>query len=134
MKASTVNKLNNLLNIGIPASKQEDRTHHGIVEYIDPTRMIGVVACIEEGDTASFLGDKAENVNIKNVIEFTKEYPSTHIDREYLIKILQNLDCETVTLRTKQDCPLYIEGTLEDTHIQAVIAPRIEEECNDRVH
>ena len=48
MKASTVNKLNNLLNIGIPASKQ--------------------------------------------------------------------------------DCPLYIRGTLEDSIIETVIAPRIEQE------
>ena len=128
MKPSTVNKLNNLLNIGIPTSKQEDKAHHGIVEYIDPTRVIGVVACIEDGDTASFVGDREENVNIKNVLKITAEYPSTHIDREYLIKILQNLDCEVVTLRTKQDCPLYIGGTLENTHIQAVIAPRIEEE------
>ena len=71
MKASTVNKLNNLLNIGIPASKQEDRSHHGIVEYIDPTH---------------------------------------------------------VTLRAAKDCPLYIQGTLEDRIIEAVIAPRIEQE------
>ncbi len=133
MKASTVNKLNNLLNIGIPASKQEDRSHHGIVEYIDPTHVIGVVAFIEDGDTASFLGDREENVNIKNVLKITKEFPSTHIDREYLIKILQHLDCETVTLRTAKDSPLYIQGTLEKTIVEAVIAPRIEEEAHDRI-
>lgn len=128
MKASTVNKLNNLLNIGIPASKQEDRSHHGIVEYIDPTHVVGVVAFLGDGDRASFTGDREEPVNIKNVLKITKEFPSTHIDREYLIKILQNLDCETVTLRTKEDCPLYIRGTLEGTIVEAVIAPRIEQE------
>lgn len=128
MKASTVNKLNNLLNIGIPASEQEDRSHHGIVEYIDPTHVIGVVAFLGDGDRASFSGVSEEQVYIKDVLKAAKEYPATHIDREYLIKILQNLDCEVVTLRTKQDCPLYIRGTLEDTIIEAAIAPRIEEE------
>ena len=128
MKASTVNKLNNLLNIGIPASKQEDRSHHGIVEYIDPTHVVGVVAFLGDGDTASFSGDKEESVNIKNVLKIAKEFPSTHIDREYLIKILQNLDCETVTLRTNKDCPLYIQGTFDGAIIEAIIAPRIEQE------
>ena len=128
MKASTVNKLNNLLNIGIPASKQEDRSHHGIVEYIDPTHVVGVVTFLGDGDTASFSGDREESVNLKNVLKITKEFPATHIDREYLIKILQNLDCETVTLRTKEDCPLYIKGTLDGAIVEAVIAPRIEQE------
>ena len=128
MKASTVNKLNNLLNIGIPASKQEDRSHHGIVEYVDPTRVIGVVAFLGDGDRASFTGDREEPVNIKNVLKVVKEFPSTHIDREYLIKILQNLDCETVTLRTAKDTPLYIQGTLDGAIVEAVIAPRIEQE------
>ena len=129
MKASTVNKLNNLLNIGIPASKQEDRSHHGIVEYIDPTHVVGVVAFLGDGDKASFTGDREEPVNIKNVLKDVKEFPSTHIERKYLIKILQNLDCETVTLRTKQDCPLYIRGPLDGPIIiEAAIAPRSEQE------
>ena len=128
MKASTVNKLNNLLNIGIPASKQEDRSHHGIVEYIDPTHVVGVVAFLGDGDRASFTGDREEPVNIKNILKAVKEFPSTHIDREYLIKILQNLDCETVTLRTAKDTPLYIQGTLDGAIVEAVIAPRIEQE------
>ena len=124
MKASTVNKLNNLLNIGIPASKQEDRSHHGIVEYIDPSHVIGVVAFMGgDGETASFLGDREESVNIKNVLKVVKEFPSTHIDREYLIKILQNLDCETVTLRTAKDTPLYIHGTLEGPSLKRSSLP-----------
>ena len=128
MKASTINKLNNLLNIGIPSSKQEDRSHHGIIEYIDPSHVVGVVAFLGDGDKASFSGDREEPVNIRSVLKTVKEYPSTHIDREYLIKILSNLDCETVTLRTAKDCPLHIQGTLEGAIVEAVIAPRIEQE------
>ena len=127
MKASTVKKLDALLNIGVPAAKQENRTIYKSVEYVDPYHIIMVRAEINpEGTHMSFVGTDEGSVKTDGVMKITSEYPRMHCDRKYLLDVLTNLDSETVSLQLNEDSCIRIEGKVEDCEITAIIAPRIE--------
>ena len=127
MKAATVKKLNGLLNIGIPAAKQENRTIYKSVKYVDPCHIIMVRADINpEGTEMSFIGENEGDVKTDGVMSITAGYPRMHCDRRYLLHVLTNLDCETVSLQLNEDAPIRIEGRVEEGDVTAIIAPRIE--------
>lgn len=127
MKAATVKKLDALLNIGVPAAKQENRTIYRSVKYVDPMHVIMVRAEINpEGTEMSFVGTDEGDVKTDGVMEITAGYPRMHVDRKYLLDVLTNLDCETVSLQLNEDAPIRIEGRVEECDVTAIIAPRIE--------
>ena len=127
MKAATVKKLDGLLNIGIPAAKQENRTIYKSVKYVDPCHIIMVRADINpEGTEMSFVGENEDDVKTDGVMSITAGYPRMHCDRRYLLHVLTNLDSETVSLQLNEDAPIRIEGRVEECDVTAIIAPRIE--------
>ena len=127
MKTATVKKLDALLNIGVPAAKQENRTIYRSVKYVDPAHIIMVRAEIKpEGTEMSFVGTDEGDVKTDGVMEVTAGYPRMHVDRRYLLDVLTNLDCETVSLQLNEDAPIRIEGRVEECDVTAIIAPRIE--------
>lgn len=127
MKAATVKKLDALLNIGVPAAKQENRTIYKSVKYVDPAHIIMVRAEINpEGTEMSFVGQNEGDVKTDKVMDITAGYPRMHCDRRYLLDVLTNLDCETVSLQLNEDAPIRIEGRVEECDVTAIIVPRIE--------
>lgn len=127
MKASTVNKVNKLLNIGLPAVKQENRSIYKSVKYVDPAHVIMVRADINpEGTEMSFVGENEGDVKTDGVMTISAGYPRMHVDRKYLLDVLNNLDCETVSIQLNEDAPIRIEGRVEECDVTAIIAPRIE--------
>ena len=129
MKASTVNHLNNILNMGIPKKHHEDRSHNGLVEYITNDHIVGTVAFIGEGDHARFEGEGiSPTLNLKPIMEKCGHNPIVKINRMLLLDIISNLDSEHVEFRFAEDMPLYVKGKVEFVIVQSIIAPIISEE------
>ena len=129
MKASTVNHLNNILNINLPKRLHEDRSHHGVVEYITCDHTVGVVAFISEGDHARFDGEhERSDLNLKPVMVKCEHNTRVKVNREYLLNFISNMDSESVEFRFSEDMPLFIKGKVEYVIIQGIIAPIISEE------
>ena len=129
MKSSTVNHLNNILNINLPRRLHEDRSHHGVVEYITSDHIVGVVAFIGEGDHARFDGEhERSNLNLKPIMEKCEHNTRVKVKREILLDIISNMDSDHVEFRFGEDMPLYIKGKVEYAIVQGIIAPIISEE------
>lgn len=128
MKAQTVTKLNNLLNMGRPRSKHEDRCHHDTIQYVTPDHVSFVIVNNGDGeDIKKFIGDKEVDV-----LTFTAIVNTAHVNfkrakfnKEYLVNILSNMDSDSVTLFMDTDSPILIEGEIEESKVTGLIAPMI---------
>ena len=127
MRAESVTKINNLLNIGIPKKVREDRAHYDKVEYITPDHVACVTAiCGCAGNDRQFIGEREEPINIAHVIRACGDKHKSEYNRKMLLEILSNLDSEYVTIYMDDDHPMMIEGTIEDlVQVQGCIAPII---------
>ena len=131
MKAQTVNKLNNLLNLGIPKSHQKDRIHHDIIEYVTPDHVACVVVIAGGGDDhKKFTGEhEVESCNIRTLItKAHTDFKRSRFDRKYLVDILSNMDSEFVTVYMDEDTPVLFEGKTEDNIVKSAVAPIIGDE------
>ena len=129
MKAQTVTKLNSLLNMGVPKSLHQDRSHHDIVEYVTPDHVACVVAFIDTGDDHVRLCGETDECNDLRQVFKTQQYQvKAKFSRKYLMDILSNLDSDTVTLRMGEDSLIIIKGKTEDVVIEGAIAPIIEDD------
>ena len=129
MKVQTVNKVNNLLNLGLPKSVQQDRVHHDTVEYVTPDRVACIVAFIDTGDDhVRFAGETGECSDLRNVFKTQQYQVKAKYNRKYLLDMLSNIDSEAVTLRMGEDSLMIIKGKIEDVVIEGAIAPIIEDD------
>lgn len=130
MKASTVTRLNNILNARLPKRLHQDRSHHDIVEYIANDHTFGVVAIISTGDDhARFDGehDRPE-LDLRPIMKINDDSPRVVVDRDRLLDIISNLDSKRVEIKFKEDAPVFIKGKIEDCIIESVIAPILEDD------
>ena len=130
MKAESCTKLNNLLNIGIPKAKRDDRSHFDKVEYVTPDHVACVTAfCGCAGNDRQFSGENEEQVKISNVTEACLSKPKGRYNRKILVDMLSNMDCEYVNIYMDEDHPICVEGFIEEKIlIQGCIAPIIGDE------
>lgn len=124
MKASSVTKINNLLNMGKPKSLHEDRSHIPDAGYVTPDH-IACVRCyrrdITGTETVHF-----EYSDTSGVYALVKGFPATRFNRKYLIEMLTNMDCDNVLIGFEFEKPLYLGGMIEDViAVEGVIAPII---------
>lgn len=129
MKAQTVNKLNNLLNMGLPKSVQQDRAHHDLVEYMTPDHVACVVAFIGTGsDHVRICGERDECYDLRAVFKTQQYQVKARYSRKYLLDLFSNMDSDSVTLRMGEDSIVIVKGVTENTVIEGAVAPIIEEE------
>ena len=130
MKAESCTRLNNLLNIGIPKSKRDDRSHFDKVEYVDPAHVICVTAyCGCAGNDKQFCGKDESIIHIGGVAKSCSEKPKSRFDRKMLLELLSNIDSDNVTIYMDEDFPIMIEGFVEEKIlIQGCVAPIIGDE------
>ena len=130
MKAESCTRLNNLLNIGIPKSKRDDRSHFDTVEYVDPAHIVCVTAfCGCAGNDKQFCGKDELPVHIAGVTKACSEKPKSRYDRKMLLELLNNIDSDNVNIYMDEDHPIMIEGFIEEKIlIQGCIAPIIGDE------
>lgn len=128
MKSQTVTKLNNLLNIGIPKSQQEDRCHHDIIEYVTPDHIACVVVIAGTGDDHKRYSGQHEvdDLRIRNLIQMCHKEKHSKYNRKLLIEMLSNMDSEYVKLYMGEETPILIEGKTEDNVVSGGIAPVID--------
>lgn len=119
----------------IPDKKQTDlepRIRDGEVVRMDKTHV--VFTALNDSATKLFNGDKFDYV-LDEQGEGVKDFPAcerqgqqtVRISRKILIKLLENMDSETVDIRVCDKYPLYIRGLIGDELAGAGIAPIIEE-------
>lgn len=127
MKAQTVTKLNNLLNMGRPKSQHEDRSHVPHAEYVTPDH----IACVRtiRKDVSGIETVSFDCKDLSSIYSMVKGFPATKFNRKYLMEILSNMDCDNVLIGFEFEHPIYIGGEVEDTiTIEGVIAPIIGDE------
>ena len=124
MKASTVTKLNNLLNMGSLRSRHEDRSHCDIADYVTPDHVACVRVTQRENGTKISFGCN----DLSSVFNHCACNPSAKFNRKYLLEILQNMDCDYVKIRMAEDNPILLTGACEDVFIEGIVAPIIGDE------
>ena len=134
MNTSQLNKVNNLLTVGIPKKDREMRAHLGSVVYIEP-RHVMMVRTTDKSDPEEELVylqfDGLEKKEIKaDPLRFVREHNKrTVVERKYLIEILQAMDSDCVIIYADEECPIGIVGMMNrEMLIEGVVAPRI---CDD---
>ena len=119
----------------IPAKKQTDlepRIRDGEVVRMDRTHV--VFTALNDSATRLFNGDKFDYI-LDEQGEGVKDFPArvnngqqtVRVNRKILIKLLENMDSDTVDIRVCALYPLYIRGLIGDELASAGIAPIIEE-------
>lgn len=132
MNASQLNKVNELLTVGIPRKDKDLRAHFGNVVYIDPTHiMMAKTTSIEDPDLEyhKFIGPNEGEIS-GDPLRFCREHnKKSVINRKFLLQILQAMDCDNVIIYADEECPVGIVGAMNrEMLIEDVIAPRI---CDD---
>ena len=134
MNTSQLNKVNDLLTVGIPKKEKEMRAHLKNVVYIEPqhimmARTTDVSDPEEELVYHSFDGLKEREIKA-DPLRFVREHNKrTVIDRKFLSNILQAMDSDYVIIYADEECPIGIVGMMaREMLIEGVVAPRI---CDD---
>ena len=112
MKAQSVTKINNLLNMGRPKAQHEDRSHIPDAECITPDH----IACVRVArlHTAGVETVSFDCKDLSGVFSMCKELPATRFNRKYLIEMLTNMDCDNVLIGYEYEHPLFIGGMIEE--------------------
>lgn len=129
MNASQLNKVNELLTVGIPRKDKDLRAHLGNVVYIEPCHIMMVRTTLTDSPEIEFHHfDGLKEKEIKAYpLRFVREHNKrTVIDRKFLSNILQAMDSDYVIIYADEDCPVGIIGMMNrEMLIEGVIAPRI---------
>lgn len=135
MNTTQCNKLDKLLNFGIPKKDQKPRAYLGNVEFInmDRTLMVRTSDGVEDATIHAFMAhEEADQLNTK-VFDNAKFYVMSAYSRKELITILEGMDSDVVTIKMDYDSPILIEGRQGEgeVKVEAILAPRIYD--NDEV-
>lgn len=135
MNASQLNKVNNLLTVGIPKKDREMRAHLGNLVYVEPMHIMMAKTTLKESpDTPHryFIGTEEAKSLSGDPIRFCREHNKRSvISRKFLLEILQAMDSDNVIIYADEECPVAILGMMNhEMVIEGVIAPRI---CGDDV-
>ena len=129
MNTSQCNKLDRLLNFGVPKKDQKPRAYLGNVLFInmDRTLMVRTSDGVEDAPTHAFMAhEETDTLNTK-VFDNAKFYVMSAYSRKELIAILEGMDSDVVTIRMDYDSPILIEGRQGEgeVKVEAILAPRI---------
>lgn len=130
MNTTQLNKVNELLTVGIPKKDREMRAHLGNVVYIEPMHIMMARTTMTEGvqppEYRQFQGTEERAVN-GDPLKFVRERNKRVIvNRKFLIEILQAMDCDNVIMYADEDCPVGIVGMMaQEMKVEGVIAPRV---------
>ncbi len=129
MNTTQCNKLDKLLNFGVPKKDQKPRAYLGNVEYINDARtlMVRTSDGVEGAPIHVFAGyEEIDDLNTK-VFDMAKGYNMSAYSRKELIAILEGMDSDVVTIKMDCDAPILIEGRQGDgeVKVEAILAPRI---------
>ena len=130
MNTSQLNKVNNLLTVGIPKKDREMRAHLGNVVYIEPMHIMMARTTMTEGmqppEYHQFQGTEERAVN-GDPLKFVREHNKrVVVNRKFLMEILQAMDCDNVIVYADEDCPVGIVGMMaQEMKVEGVIAPRV---------
>ena len=130
MNTSQLNKVNDLLTVGIPRKDKEMRAHLGNVLYIEPMHIMMARTTMTEGvqppEYHQFQGTEERTIN-GDPLKFVREHNKrVVVNRKFLMNILQAMDCDNVIVYADEDCPVGIIGMMaQELKIEGVIAPRI---------
>ena len=129
MNTTQCNKLDKLLNFGVPKKDQRSRAYLGNVEFInmDRTLMVRTSDGAEGAPIYAFQAyEEVDTLNTK-VFDMAKGYPMSAYSRKELIAILEGMDSDVVTIKMTDDAPILIEGRQGEGEIkvEAILAPRI---------
>ena len=130
MNTTQLNKVNNLLTVGIPKKDREMRAHLGNVVYIEPMHIMMARTTMTEGvqppEYHQFQGTE-ERVVKGDALKFVREHNKrVVVDRKFLMEILQAMDCDNVIIYADEDCLIGIVGMMaQEMKVEGVIAPRI---------
>ena len=129
MNTSQLNKVNDLLTVGIPKKEKEMRAHLKNVVYIEPQHvMMARTTLIDSPELEYQQFDGLEKKEIKaDPLRFVREHNKrTVIDRKFLSNILQAMDSDYVIIYADEECPIGIVGMMaREMLIEGVVAPRI---------
>lgn len=132
MNTSQLNKVNELLTVGIPRKDKDLRAHFGNVVYIEPQHvMMARTTLIDSPELEYQQFDGLEKKEIKaDPLRFVREHNKrVVIDRKFLSNILQSMDSDFVIIYADEECPVGIVGMMNrEMLIEGVVAPRI---CDD---
>lgn len=129
MNTTQCNKLDKLLNFGVPKKEQRPRAYLGNVEFVNEARtlMIRTSDGVEDAPIHAFEAyEEVESLNTK-VFDMAKGYPMSAYTRKELIAILEGMDSDVVTIKMTDDAPILIEGRQGEGEIkvEAILAPMI---------
>ena len=129
MNTTQCNKLDRLLNFGVPKKDQKPRAYLGNVEFInmDRTLMVRTSDGVEDAPIHAFMDrEETDTLNTK-VFDNAKFYVMSAYSRKELIAILEGMDSDVVTIRMDYDSPILIEGRQGEgeVKVEAILAPRI---------
>ena len=129
MNTSQLNKVNDLLTVGIPRKDKDLRAHFGNVVYIEPQHVMMARTSLTNSPESEYQHfDGLEKREIKtDTLRFVREHNKrTVIDRKFLSNILQAMDSDYVIVYADEDCPIGIMGMMNrEMLIEGVVAPRI---------
>lgn len=129
MNTTQCNKLDKLLNFGVPKKDQKPRAYLGNVEYVNKDHILMVRTSNEVEDAPIYAFDDYEEVESLNnkVFDMVKDYPMCAYQRKELIAILEGMDSDVVTIRMECDAPILIEGRQgkDEIKVEGILAPRI---------
>ena len=135
MNTSQLNRVNNLLNVGIPKKNQEMRAHLENVVYIEPrhimmARTTDVSDPEEELVYQHFDGPEKKEFSgnpLRDPLRYVREHNKrTVVNRKFLLDILQAMDSDLVIVYADEECPIGIVGMMaRELMIEGVVAPRI---------
>ena len=129
MNTTQCNKLDRLLNFGVPKKDQKPRAYLGNVEFInmDRTLMVRTSDGVEDAPIHAFMAYEETDVLNTKVFDMTNGYNMSAYSRKELIAILEGMDSDVVTIKMDCDAPILIEGRQGDgeVKVEAILAPRI---------
>lgn len=132
MNTTQANKLDALLNLNIKKYNQFPKATLGNVLYVDPNHILMVRVKVndseEDAPLHEFKGmDKAVKLN-DSVFSYCEKYGSVaSFDRKVLIKILDSMDSDAVTIALDRDAPILITGRTgrDEVSVESALAPLI---------
>lgn len=129
MNTTQCNRLDKLLNFGVPKKDQKPRAYLGNIEYInmDRTLMVRTSDGVEDAPIHAFIAhEETDTLNTK-VFDMAKGYNMSAYSRKELIAILEGMDSDVVTIRMDYDSPILFEGRqgCGELKVEAILAPRI---------
>ena len=129
MNTTQCNRLDRLLNFGVPKKDQKPRASLGNVEYINMDRTLRVRTSdgVEDAPIHAFMADEETDTLNGKVFDNAKFYVMSAYSRKELIAILEGMDSDVVTIRMDYDSPILFEGLQGEGElkVEAILAPRI---------